>query len=148
ANALSVLNNTNDVLDWADAVPGSLLAQVKAKAADRYRLIDTGGTTYAIFMNTQQKPFSSQLAREAVVTGLNQDAMNKLGSGTLDPGCFFLPPAVPGHPQNTPCPYGTPGSGNLTKARALVKQSGMEGQHVTVWSEQTAPFQSWMTYYA
>ena len=67
-------------------------------------------------MNTKAKPFSSQLAREAVVTGLNQNAMNRLGSGTLLPGCFFLPPHMIGHPTGT-CPYGNPGNGDLAKAK-------------------------------
>ena len=53
---------------------------------------------------------------------------------------------MPGHPTG-PCPYGTPGTGNLAKAKALVQQSGMAGQPVTVWSETRAPRQQWMTYY-
>jgi peptide/nickel transport system substrate-binding protein len=146
ANALSVLNNSADIFDWADTIPGALVGQIQAKAANRYRLVNLGGSTYYIFMNSQEKPFSSQLAREAVVTGLNQDAMVRLGSGTLQPACFFLPPAVPGHPTAT-CPYGTPGLGNLAKAKALVKESGMEGQAVTVWSQDRAPRTQWMTYY-
>ena len=32
SNALAVLNNTADVFDWADTIPGSLLPQIKAKA--------------------------------------------------------------------------------------------------------------------
>ena len=36
ANALSVLNNTADVFDWADTIPGSLLPQIKSQAADRF----------------------------------------------------------------------------------------------------------------
>ena len=146
SNAEAVLNNTADIFDWADTIPGSLLPQIQAKAADRFKLQNLGGSTYYIFLNSKKKPFSSQLAREAVVTGLNQDAMNRLGSGTLAPACFFLPPAVAGHPTGS-CPYGTPGTGNLAKAKALVKQSGMEGQPVTVWSETRAPRQQWMTYY-
>ena len=146
ANALSVLNNSADMFDWADTVPGSLLPQIQSQAADRFKNLDLGGSTYYFFLNTKTKPFSSQLAREAVVTGLNQDALNRLGSGTLVPACYFLPPAVPGHPS-TPCPYGTPGLGDLTKAKALVKQSGMEGQPVTVWSETRTPRQQWATYY-
>jgi peptide/nickel transport system substrate-binding protein len=146
ANALAVLNNTADIFDWADTVPGSLLTQIQAKAASRFRLVDLGGSTYYIFLNSQEPPFNNQLAREAVVTGLNQDAMTRLGSGTLVPACFFLPPDVPGHPTG-PCPYGTPGTGNLAKARALVKASGEEGKAVTVWSETRAPRQQWMTYY-
>jgi peptide/nickel transport system substrate-binding protein len=150
ANALAVLNNSADIFDWADSIPGSLLPQIQAKAKGRFNLVDLGGSTYYIFLNSQEKPFSSQLAREAVVTGLNQVAMSRLGSGTLVPACYFLPPDVPGHPNlpNSSCPYGNPASGgNLAKAKALVQQSGMAGQPVTVWSEERAPRQQWMTYY-
>jgi peptide/nickel transport system substrate-binding protein len=146
ANALAVLNNSADIFDWADTIPGSLLSQIQSQAANRYKLLNLGGSTYYIFLNASEKPFNNQLAREAVVTGLNQDAMSRLGAGTLEPACYFLPPDVPGHPT-APCPYGTPGTGNLAKAKALVKQSGMAGQAVTVWSEARDPRQQWMTYY-
>jgi peptide/nickel transport system substrate-binding protein len=146
ANALSVLNNSADVFDWADTIPGSLLPQIKSQASDRFNFVDLGGSTYYVFMNMTEKPFNNQLAREAVVTGLNQDAMTRLGSGTLVPACFFLPPDVPGHPTSS-CPYGTPGTGDLAKAKQLVQQSGMAGQPVTVWSETRSPRQQWMTYY-
>jgi peptide/nickel transport system substrate-binding protein len=93
------------------------------------------------------KPFSSQLAREAVVTGLNDNAMSRLSSGFTVPACFFLPPAVPGHPTSQ-CPYGDPAAGgNIAKAKQLVQQSGMAGTKVTVWSETRSPRQQWMTYY-
>jgi peptide/nickel transport system substrate-binding protein len=144
SNAEAVLNNTADVFDWADTIPGSLLAQISAKASDRYKLLNLGGSTYYFFLNSQEKPFNNQLAREAVITGLNEEAYSREGSGTLAPACFFLPPAVAGHPT-TSCPYGTPGTGNLAKAKALVKQSGMAGQPVTVWSETRSPRQQWAT---
>jgi peptide/nickel transport system substrate-binding protein len=148
SNALSVLNNTADIFDWADTVPGSLLPQIESQAKGRFRFVDLGGSTYYIFMNMTKPPFNNQLAREAVVTGLNQTAMSRLGSGTLVPACFFLPPDVPGHPAaGTPCPYGTPGTGNLAKAKQLVQQSGMAGKSVTVWSQTRQPRQQWMTYY-
>jgi peptide/nickel transport system substrate-binding protein len=146
SNALAVLNNSADFFDWADTIPGSLLPQIKSQASNRFSQVDLGGSTYYVFLNTKAKPFSNQLAREAVVTGLNQNAMNRLGSGTLVPACYFLPPAIIGHPTG-PCPYGTPGDGDLAKAKALVKQSGMAGQPVTVWSETRSPRQQWMTYY-
>ncbi len=146
ANALSVLNGKADVFDWADTIPGSLLPQIQAKASGQYQK-KVMNSTYYVFMNTQNKPFSSQLAREAVVTGLNQNAMSRLGSGTLIPGCYFLPPGMVGHP-NAPCPYGDPSKGgDIAKAKQLVKQSGMAGTKVTVWSETRSPRQQWMTYY-
>ena len=147
SNAEQVLDNSADIFDWADTIPGSLLPQIHAKASSRYKLVNLGGSTYYFFMNSQEKPFSSQLAREAVVTGLNEEAYNRLGSGTLAPACFFLPPAVAGHPKTATCPYGTPGTGNLAKAKELMKQSGMVGQHVTVWSEERAPRLQWVTAY-
>ena len=146
ANALAVLNNSTDVFDWADTIPGSLVAQIKSQASDRFKQVNPGGSTYYIFMNTKTKPFNNQLAREAVVTGLSQDAMNRLGSGTLAPGCYFLPPGIIGHPTSS-CPYGTSGAGDLAKAKALIKQSGMAGTPVTVWCETRTPRQQWMTYY-
>lgn len=147
SNAESVLNNSADFFDWADTIPGSLLPQIHSQASDRFSLVNQGGSTYYIFMNMKEKPFSSQTARAAVVTGLNQGAMNRLGAGTLVPACFFLPPAVPGHPSGT-CPYGDPSAGgNIAKAKQLVQQSGMAGVPITVWSETRSPRQQWMTYY-
>ncbi len=146
ANTLAVLDNSADIFDWSDTVPGDLLPQIRAQAADRFRMVDLGGATYYIFLNRVEKPFSSQLAREAVVTGLDQDGIARLGSGALQPACYLLPPDVPGHPT-AHCPYGIPGRGNLAKAKQLVEQSGMAGQPVTVWSGTRQPIQAWMTYY-
>jgi peptide/nickel transport system substrate-binding protein len=146
SNALAVLQNTADVFDWADTIPGSLLPQIQSQASDRYSK-KVMNSTYYVFMNTQTKPFSNQLAREAVITGLDQNAMSRLGSGTLIPGCYFLPPGMIGHPTGA-CPYGNPASGgNIAKAKQLVQQSGMAGTPVTVWSETRSPRQQWMTYY-
>jgi peptide/nickel transport system substrate-binding protein len=146
ADTEAVLNNSSDVLDWAVTLPGSLQPQINAKASSRYKLVNLGGSTYYFFLNAQEPPFNNQLAREAVVTGLNEDAYNRIGSGQLSPACFFLPPAIAGHPTGS-CPYGTPGTGNLAKAKALMKQSGMVGQKVTVWSQERVPRQQWVTEY-
>ncbi len=148
SNAEAVLNNTADFFDWADTIPGSLLSQIHSQAASRFKLVDLGGSTYYIFMNSQEKPFNNALAREAVVTGLNEQGFVRLGSGTLIPACFFLPPFVPGHPSSATCPYSNSSfTGDLAKAKALVQQSGMEGAPVTVWSQGRSPRQQWMTYY-
>lgn len=141
-----VLNNSADFADWPDTVPGSLLSQIESGAKSRYEKV-TMNSTYYFFLNTKTKPFSSELAREAVVTALNQPALSRIGSGFLIPGCFFLPPGMTGHPKGK-CPYGEPTSGgNIAKAKELVKQSGMEGAPVTVWSETRSPRKEWVENY-
>lgn len=143
ADGAAVLNNTADIFDWTDTVPGRLMPLIRNKAASRFKLVNLGGTTSYFFLNSQEKPFSNRLAREAVVTGLDESAYDREGSGTLTPACFFLPPAIPGHPSGS-CPYGTPGAGNLAKAKALVRRSGMTSQPVTVWSPTGQPRRRWM----
>ncbi len=147
ANALSVLNNQADVFDWADTIPPSLLTQITAKASDRYKKLQLN-STYYFFLNTKTKPFSSLQARQAVITGLNRPALVRLGSGFFTPGCFFLPPLMLGHPTGASCPYGDPNStGDIAKAKALVKQSGMAGTPVTVWGEERSPRRQFVDYY-
>lgn len=146
ANALSVLNNSNDVYDWADTIPPSQLSQIQAQASDRFKKVPLN-STYFFFMNTKTKPFSSELARRAVIVALDRPALQRLGSGFFTPGCYFLPPLMPGHPTGS-CPYGDPNSsGDIAKAKALVKQSGMAGTPVTVWGEMRSPRRQFVDYY-
>jgi len=145
SNALSVLNGSADVFDWADTIPGSLLPQIQSQASSRYQK-KVMNSTYYFFLNTQSKPFSSALAREAVITGLDRNALNRLGSGTLISACYFLPPGMVGHPTAT-CPYGDPSTPNLAKAKQLVQQSGMAGTPVTVWGQMRTPRRQWVDYY-
>jgi peptide/nickel transport system substrate-binding protein len=147
ANARAVLHNTADVFDWADQIPNRLLPRIRARAGGRYSQ-KVGLSSDFIFLNTREKPFSSQLAREAVVTALDENAMHRIASGRIVRGCHFLPPGMVGHTTG-PCPYGSPiAGGNLAKGRALIKRSGMGGTRVTVWTEDVAPRLQWMDYYA
>jgi peptide/nickel transport system substrate-binding protein len=146
ANALSVLNNSADVYDQGDTIPPSLVSQIASQAADRFKKAQWNGTYY-FFLNQRTKPFSSQLAREAVAVGLDRPALSRLGSGYYQPGCFFLPPLMAGHPAAN-CPYGDPNStGDIAKAKMLVKESGMAGTSVTVWGEERPPRRQFVDYY-
>lgn len=145
ANALAVQNNSADEFDFADTIPPSVLQQVQSQDASRYAKI-LQPSTYYFFLNQKTKPFSSQLAREAVVTGLDQNAISRLGSGFFTPGCYLLPPLMVGH-ATQPCPYGDPPTPSLAKAKALVKQSGMAGTPVTVWGEERTPRRQFVDYY-
>lgn len=146
ANALSVLNNSADIFDWADTIPGSLLPQIHAKAASRYKLINLGGSVYYFFLNQSEAPFNNQDAREAVAAGINEAALSREGSGTLAQACFFLPPGIPGHPSGK-CPYHW-GTGDLKLARKLLKESGQANVPITVYSQERSPRLQWCTTYA
>jgi peptide/nickel transport system substrate-binding protein len=144
--AEQVLNNSADVFDWADQIPPSLVPQVTSQAADRYKQQNTISTFY-FFLNTQAKPFNNQLAREAVNYALDRRAINRLNGGNFTQTCWFLPEGLIGHPTSQ-CPYGDPNAApDMAKAKALVKQSGMEGQSVTVWSETRSPRKEFVAYF-
>ncbi|HEY7830630.1 MAG TPA: ABC transporter substrate-binding protein [Solirubrobacteraceae bacterium] len=150
SSAEQVLNNTADVFDWNDTVPGTLLPRVHSQAASRYAQEPTVSTEF-FFLNTQAKPFSSQLAREAVNYALDRRALSRLDGGQLTPACYLLPIGMPGHP-NGPCPYGDPNepvtAANFAKAKELITQSGMAGTSVNVWSESHPPHKEYADYYA
>jgi peptide/nickel transport system substrate-binding protein len=146
ANALSVLNNSADVFDWADTIPGSLLSQIKSKAAGRYKLKDLGGSVYYFFLNASKPPFNNLDARKAVVEGLNESGLSRLGSGTLSPACYFLPPAIPGHPSGK-CPLGNPGTGNIAAAKKLVAASGDANVPIIVYAQERTPRLQWCEAY-
>ena len=97
------------------------------------------------------KPFNSQLVREAVVMSIDRNALSKLDSGNLVPGCYFLPIGMVGHPTE-PCPYGNPAisptAATIAKAKGLIAQAGDTGAAVTVYSEERQPRTQFVTYYA
>ncbi len=143
-----VLNNTDDLFDTGDSITPSLLPQIKSTASARYATVPVLQTFY-FFLNVTEKPFNNQLVREAVDIALDRRVLAKLSSGTVTPGCYFLPPGIVGH-SNGPCPYGInpDGAPNLAKAKALIKQSGDAGAAVTVYSEERVPRTQYVQYYA
>ncbi|MGI8557543.1 MAG: ABC transporter substrate-binding protein [Solirubrobacteraceae bacterium] len=145
--AQQVLNNTADSFDPADELPGSVLSQIQSQASDRYKP-ETTAQNYYFFLNTKSKPFSNQLAREAVNYALDRRAFVKQAAGALTPACFFLPPQVVGHPAGQ-CPYGGDPNGapDLAKAKQLVQQSGMAGTALTVWGENVSPRKDYVDTY-
>jgi peptide/nickel transport system substrate-binding protein len=144
--ASDVLNNSADVFDWGDTIPPALIQQV-SKLTDRFRALQTNKTFYW-FLNVTEKPFNNAMARQAVAIATDRPALARLGSGSLVPGCFLLPPQMVGHPTQ-PCPFGDPNSApDVAKAKQLVQQSGMAGQPVTVWAENRQPRLQWAENYA
>jgi peptide/nickel transport system substrate-binding protein len=147
SEAQQVLKNQADAFDPGDTLPPSLLPQIESQAKDRFARVQVPSTFY-FFLNTTTKPFNNPKAREAVNLALDRRALQRLASGFLQPGCFFLPEGIVGHPTS-PCPYGDPNQApDVAKAKALVKQAGLEGTPVTVWGETRSPRKQYVEYYA
>jgi peptide/nickel transport system substrate-binding protein len=146
SEAQQVLSNQADAFDAGDTLPPSLLPQIQSKASGRFAR-EAIPSTFYFFLNTQTAPFDNPLAREAVNLAIDRRALARLASGFLKPECYFLPEGIVGHPTAS-CPYGQPDQApDLAKARALVKQAGLEGTQVTVWGQQRSPRKQYVEYY-
>jgi peptide/nickel transport system substrate-binding protein len=135
----SAERQTQDVisgkLDYMqDAPPPDLLPQVRSEYSDRYEEHVTV-STYYFFMNSQIPPFDKKEAREALNYAVDSRALSRLFGGRLEPGCNFLPPNMAGYEEIDPCPWGDPNEpGDLEKARQLIKDAGVEGDPVEVFT--------------
>jgi peptide/nickel transport system substrate-binding protein len=146
AAADDVIHNRADGFDPGTPLPPVVSLKARAVAGDRFDPVPIPSTFY-FFLNTTRPPFSSELARRAVVTALDRPALARLSSETLDPECYLLPDGIPGHPSSS-CPYGGADSdGDLDAARELVQQSGTAGTPVTVWGEDSPPERALVRYY-
>ena len=125
-----------------DPPPADIKPEVKAKYSDRYEEITTA-STYYMFMNTRVAPFDDPKVREAVNWGVDKPGLARLFAGEVAPGCSFLPPGVPGFDEALDvddCPWGNPNEPpDLEKARALIKEAGVDGMDVTVYGNNDDP---------
>ena len=131
----------NGQLDFMTEDPtGDLLPTVKAKYSDRFSLNPYPPNTYYFSMNTSIPPFNEEKAREAVNYAIDGRALVRVFGGRLKPTCSFIPPGTIGYDESAECPYGDPeGPGDIAKAKELVKESGTEGQTVTMWTNDKDP---------
>ena len=107
----------------------------------------TRRTSYYFFLNHKMPPFDKKEAREAVNYALDSRALVRIFGGRLTPGCTFLPPDLVGY-ENFDCKYGDPnGEPDIEKAKQLVKDSGYEGEKVTVWTNNKDPRPAIADYY-
>jgi peptide/nickel transport system substrate-binding protein len=138
--AQDVINGNLDYMQ--DPPPADIKPEVKAKYSDRYREITTA-STYYMFMNTRVAPFDDPKVREAVNWGIDKPGLARLFAGEVAPGCSFLPPGVPGFDEALDvedCPWGNPNEPpDLEKARALIKEAGVDGMDVTVYGNNDDP---------
>ncbi|MFL5896171.1 MAG: ABC transporter substrate-binding protein, partial [Thermoleophilaceae bacterium] len=121
---------------------GDLLPQVEQKYKDRFFIGAGYPNVYYFFMNVTIPPFDKVEARQAVNYAIDSRALERVFGGRLHPSCNFLPPNVVGYQEikGADCPWGDPaGPGDMAKAKALIKQAGLTGQKVTVWTNTKDP---------
>lgn len=124
----------NNKLDFMTDPPApDQLRDVRAQYTDkRYREYVTN-STYYYFLNHRVAPFDKPEVREAVNYAVDKRSLARLFGGLLQPGCNFLPPGMIGYEKIDPCPYGDPNAApDVAKAKALIRQAGVEGDEVTV----------------
>jgi peptide/nickel transport system substrate-binding protein len=146
AAANQVLAGRADGYDPGAPLPAGIQSRAQELGSKRFDLVGIPATLY-FFLNTAEPPFSSELARRAVVTALDRPYMAKLAKGTLNPGCYLIPDGIAGHPTAS-CPYGDADDpGDLKAARQLVQESGTAGLAVVVWVEDSSPERGYARYY-
>jgi peptide/nickel transport system substrate-binding protein len=146
AAADDVLRNRADGYDPATPLAPVALLRARAVAGERFDPVAIPATYY-FFFNATTLPFSSELARRAVVTALDRPALAELSNESLEPECYLVPDGIRGHPSGS-CPYGgADGEGDLEAARELVLRSGTARSAVAVWGENSAPQRAFVRHY-
>ncbi len=101
-------------------------------------------STYYFFLNTQSRRRSTtRKSAKRSTSAIDKPALARLFAGTLEPGCSFLPPEMPGYSESLDsgdCPWGDPNEApDLERAKQLIKEAGAEGAKVTVWGDNVDP---------
>jgi peptide/nickel transport system substrate-binding protein len=129
--------------DWIGySIPTDRLNELATKYPNQLHLNQLTANWYAP-MNVNIPPFNNLDARRAVNYAIDRAAVIRLfgGSNLARPSCQILPKGFPGHVDY--CPYTkNPGAQwtapDMTKALALAKKSGTQGQKVAVVVQNTA----------
>jgi peptide/nickel transport system substrate-binding protein len=146
AAANQVLGGRADGYDPGAPLPPEIQKRARELGSKRFDMVGIPSTLY-FFLNLAEPPFSSELARRAVITALDRPQMAKLGKGALEPDCYLIPDGIPGHPSAS-CPFGDADDrGDLKAARQLVETSGSAGLPVIVWVEDSSPERAYARYY-
>ncbi len=141
-----VINNELDFMEEPPAADfvAEILERFGPDGSEEQRYKEfTTLSTYYFFLNTKVPPFDDPKVREAVNIGVDKPALARLFAGTLESGCSFLPPGMPGYSESLDsgdCPWGDPnGAPDVERAKQLIKEAGAEGAKVTVFGDNIDP---------
>jgi peptide/nickel transport system substrate-binding protein len=126
----SVLSGNSDY-DY-QPIPNDRLPTVQSKYSSQLKFY-TPANMYYFFLNERTKPFNNLEVRQAVNYAIDRKQLVSIFGGLGRTTQNVLPP---NYPQYNKIQYY---KHDLAKAKALVKQSGLAGTHVTVWGDNTPP---------
>jgi peptide/nickel transport system substrate-binding protein len=130
-------------LDWYfESVPPDRLGELKAKYPNQVFPFVRNNTTFFV-MNQNKYPFNKLAVRQAVNYAIDRNALVKIYGGQGTPTENILPPGFgTAFKKHTLYPH------DLAKAKALIRQAGVEGAAVTVWGHNTDPTPTAVQYLA
>ncbi len=131
----------NGQADYSNAaIPPDRIGAITRRYGKRLKLAQQANTYY-FWMNTRSPVFKKLKARQAVEYAMNRTAMIRAVYGGLGkPTQQVLPPNYPQYKKLSL--YKGP---NLSKARQLVRQAGVNGAHITVWGRAVSDSQQAVT---
>ncbi|HUZ83436.1 MAG TPA: ABC transporter substrate-binding protein [Gaiellales bacterium] len=130
-------------LDWYfENPPPDRLAQLQRQYPSQVYTSATGEIEY-FSMNERLYPFTKLAVRQAVNYATDRQSLLKLEGGQGAVTENIIPPTFgTAYHKHTFYPY------DMAKARALIRQAGVEGAHVAVWSLNTDPYPNLAQYMA
>jgi peptide/nickel transport system substrate-binding protein len=114
-------------------VPAARYTEVKEQFEGSQFKINPTISTYYFWMNNKLAPFDDPRVREAVNYAVDPRALERVYSGQIKGTQQILPPGMPGYKKFELYPN------DVAKAKELLKEAGVVGDSVTVWTDDESP---------
>jgi ABC-type transport system substrate-binding protein/DNA-binding SARP family transcriptional activator len=142
ASQVSAVEHGTADLAWDPPPTGDLSSLARSFTSQLHESIQAW--TNLLWLNVHRPPFDNLLARRALNYAVDRSALASLGGPPGRPTCQLLPPDFPGYVPYCPYTLDPVPSGrwlapDLSKARALVRQSGTLGDPITLLTRTGVP---------
>ncbi len=117
----------NGEIDMVEIVPPDLLPLLKADKNVKVMVVNKAGRQYELRFNVLHKPFDNPKIREAVLYALDQKPFLEANVGNADYYTLCKSPFPCGSPLASTKGWDDKLSGNVAKAKELLKEAGYDG---------------------
>jgi peptide/nickel transport system substrate-binding protein len=120
--------------DWMqNPVPAARYTEVKEKYEGEQFVVRETVSTYYLWMNTKEAPFSDQKVRQAINYAIDPAALERIYSGQIKGTQQILPPAMPGYKKFELYPH------DIAKAKELIEEANPSDMDITIWTDNESP---------